>query len=320
MEMENRRNFIKKVSMLAAGGLAVGNLSAVSSTNIQAKAKKIVGLQIYSVMRELNVDVPAGMKKLAQIGYRNLELAGYDNGKIADIPVSEYRRIVEDAGLKITGSHVNLVDDLGVSKYTKENMPVILDFWKKVTEDHVKLGIRSLVQPSMPPMETHDDVKIVCEVFNKIGEITKSAGFRWGYHNHSGEFKRIVSEEQRHAASQGGRRGPQGDVIYALMLNNTDPSLVFFEMDVYWTVMGQADPVEYLNKYSDRFPILHIKDRLVLGESGMMNFDKIFRTAYSHGLDDYFVELEGIRPDSGMTQFEGVKRCLDYLINAPFVK
>jgi sugar phosphate isomerase/epimerase len=320
MKMENRRDFLKNVALLAAGSLAAGNIPAVSGANRQAKAKKTVGLQIYSAMRELNADVPAGMKKLAQIGYATLELAGYDKGKIGDIPVAEYRKIVEDAGLKITGSHVNLGNELGISAYTKENMPAILDFWKKVTEDHVKLGVRSLVQPSMPPVETHDDVKLIAEVFNQTGQITKDAGFRWGYHNHSGEFKRIVSQEQKQAASAGGRRGPQGDVIYDLMLRHTDPSLVFFEMDVYWTVMGQADPVEYFKKYPGRFPVLHIKDRLVLGESGMMNFQKIFQTAYSIGLDEYFVEIEGIRPDSGMTQFEGVKKCFDYLNEASFVK
>ena len=89
-------------------------------------------------------------------------------------------------------------------------------------------------------------------------------------------------------------------------------------MDVYWTVMGQADPLEYFEKYPTRFPVLHIKDRSVLGQSGMMNFENIFRKAYANGLNNYYVELEKVK--TNMTQFEGVKDCFDYLNNAAFVK
>ena len=109
-----------------------------------------------------------------------------------------------------------------------------------------------------------------------------------------------------------------GDQIYDLMLKDTDPSKVYFEMDVYWTVMGQNDPVEYMQKHPDRIKVLHIKDRAVFGQSGMMNFEMIFKQMYANGIKDYFVELEQM-PD-GRTQFAGVKDCADYLIKAPFVK
>jgi sugar phosphate isomerase/epimerase len=81
--------------------------------------------------------------------------------------------------------------------------------------------------------------------------------------------------------------------------------------------MGLQDPVAYMKKYPDRIRILHIKDVAVLGESGMMNFQKIFEVAYANNISDFFVELENYR---GGTQFEGVKGCADYLLNAPFVK
>jgi sugar phosphate isomerase/epimerase len=222
--------------------------------------------------------------------------------------MSEFKKMADDAGLKITGTHVNPP----MRKYTQENAAQIADFWKKTVEDHLKVGVKSIVQPGMPSIESNDDAKFVCEVFNKAGEIAKAAGIKWGYHNHSGEFQKAVKDEDK------GKRGVQGDVIYDLLLNGTDPKLVFFEMDVYWTVMGQQDPLEYFAKYPGRFPILHIKDRLVLGKSGMMNFENIFNAAYKNGLDEYYVEIEGIR--DGMTQFEGVKQCFDYLNNAKFVK
>jgi sugar phosphate isomerase/epimerase len=317
--MENKREFLKKLSLLTIGGVAAGSLSPSlafgKSTTSSFAPKKIMGLQIYSLGKELTDDVPGGMKKIAEMGFTNIELAGYGNRKMGTYEVSDYKKIVDDAGLKITSSHVNPP----VRKYTPENVTEITEFWKKVVEDHVKLGVKYLVQPGLPQIESIEDAKFVAEVFNKAGEITKSAGIKWGYHNHNMEFKRVVPEAEKSAApSRDDYFRPKGEVIYDLFLNGTDPNLVLFEMDVYWTVMGQTDPLEYFEKYPTRFPLLHIKDRSVLGQSGMMNFENIFKKAYANNLSEYFVEIEKIK--AGMTQFEGVKACVDYLNNAPFVK
>lgn len=316
--METKRDFLKKLSLLAVGGVVAGSAtSAVASTknNPASAAKKKIGLQIYSCGKELTDNVPAGMKKIAEIGYSTIELAGYRDRKMGEYEVGAYRKICEDAGLKITSSHVNP----NARKYTKENAGEIAEFWKKTVEDHVKLGVSTLVQPGMPTMETLDDAKLVCEIFNNAGEITKAAGIKWGYHNHNMEFKRIMTDAEKSAApGPGDFFRPKGQIIYDLMLNGTDPNLVFFEMDVYWTVMGQMDPLEYFEKYPTRFPLLHIKDRLVLGQSGMMNFENIFKKAYANGLSAYYVEIE--KTKEGMTQFEGIKGCYDYLNKASFVK
>lgn len=309
--METKRDFLKKLGLITAVGMVGGSMSKVAATSTKSNLftpKKSVGLQLYSLGKELTDDLANGLKKVVQIGYSTAEAAGYREGKIYSQEMSDFRKMADDAGLKITGTHINPP----IRKYTKENMGEIADFWKKTVEDHLKVGVKSIVQPGMPSIESNDEAKIVCEVFNKAGKIAKSAGIRWGYHNHSGEFQKAVKDEDK------GKRGVQGDVIYDLLLNGTDPNLVFFEMDVYWTVMGQQDPLEYFEKYAGRFPILHIKDRLVLGKSGMMNFENIFNKAYQNGLDEYYVEIEGIR--NGMTQFEGVKQCFDYLNNASFVK
>ncbi|KAA6325951.1 Inosose dehydratase, partial [termite gut metagenome] len=107
------------------------------------------------------------------------------------------------------------------------------------------------------------------------------------------------------------------EIIYDALVRQTDPSLVLFELDVYWIIMGQQDPVEYMRKYADRIKLLHIKDKAVLGESGMMNFEQIFKQAYANGITDYFVELENVPAG---TQFEGVKGSIDFLLKADFVK
>lgn len=314
--METKREFLKKLGLLTIGGMAAGSMSPAlaseSKSNLPA-SKKSIGLQLYSLGKELTDDVPNGLKKVAKIGYSTVEPAGYRDGKMYNYEMTEFRKMADGAGLKITSTHVNPP----IRKYTKENMGEIADFWKKTVEDHVKCGVKTIVQPGMPSMENYDEAAIVCDVFNKAGEIAKAANIRWGYHNHNAEFQeRVVKEEDKDKPRN--RWAPVGESVYDVMLNGTDPKLVFFEMDVYWTVMGQNDPLDYFEKYAGRFPVLHIKDRSVLGKSGMMNFENIFNAAYKNGLDEYYVEIEGIR--SGMTQFEGVKGCFDYLNNAKFVK
>lgn len=311
----NKRDFLKRMGLLTAGGMVAGAVSPVAASSMVGgfAAKKQIGLQLYSLGKELTDNVPAGLKKVAGIGYTSAEAAGYRDRKVYGYEIAEFKKIAGDAGLKITGSHVNPP----VRKYTRENAGEIADFWKTTVEDHVKLGVTTLVQPGMPQVETHEDAAMVCEVFSKAGEIAKSAGIKWGYHNHNREFDRVVKPEDKEKTGNPWR--PVGDIVYDLFLNGTDPGLVFFEMDVYWTVMGQQDPLEYFAKYSGRFPVLHIKDRKVLGQSGMMNFKNIFTKAYENGLKEFYVELEGIGKDQ-MTQFEGVEACFDYLNSASFVK
>lgn len=315
--MSNRRDFLKNVSMLTAGGLLAGNMesvrAAVPAVNVST-AQKVIGLQTYSLGGELAEDVPGGLKKVKAMGYSVLELAGYNNrdgGKIGKIEITEFKKMADDAGLKIVSSHMNPP----ARKYEQSNFAQISEFWKKTAEDHAKIGVKYIIQPGQPSTETHEEVKIVGEVFNDAGKIAKAAGLLFAYHNHNGEFKRIVKPEEK--TERENPFAPKGDIIYDLMMAATDPSLVLFELDVYWTVMGQQDPVEYMQKYKDRIKVLHIKDRMVLGQSGMMNFEMIFKQMYANGIQDYFVELEGVK---GMTQFEGVKGCAEYLMKAPFVK
>ena len=311
--MVNRRNFLKSASFLTLGGLVAGKaeaLQAATPVRTETTAKKSIGLQIYSLGGELTKDVPAGMKQLKQIGYSTLELAGYNNGKINGVDMMEFKKMAEDAGLKITSSHVNPP----TGEYTPDTRNTIMEYWKKTADDHAKLGVKYLVQPGQPRTRSVEEVAYVCDVFNEAGKIVKAAGIPFGYHNHDFEFAKVVPGG---TGAVFGRHN-KGEKIYDLFLKDTDPDLVFFEMDVYWTVIGQNDPVEYMKKYPDRIKLLHIKDRAILGQSGFMNFEMIFKQAYQIGVKEYYVELEGM-PD-GRTQFAGVKGCADYLLKAKFVK
>lgn len=311
--MVNRRNFLKSASFLTLGGLVAGKaetLRAATPGVSETTAKKSIGLQIYSLGGELTQDVPTGMKKLKKMGYSTLELAGYNNGKINGVDMMEFKKMAEDAGLKITSSHVNPP----TGEYTPDTRNMIMEFWKKTADDHAELGVKYLVQPGQPRTRSVEEVGYVCDVFNEAGKIVKAAGIPFGYHNHDFEFAKVLPGGKE---AMFGRHN-KGEKIYDLFLKDTDPDLVFFEMDVYWTVIGQNDPVEYMKNYPDRIKLLHIKDRAVLGQSGFMNFEMIFKQAYKIGIKEYYVELEGM--PTGRTQFDGVKGCADYLLKAKFVK
>lgn len=329
--MATRRTFLKNLSLLTLGGLATGKAVANNSVSsfdavseaTSVTAKKQMGLQTYSLGQELLKDLPNGLARLAKMGYTELEIFGYkeDSGKFGDynpqnkllIDPKEYKKMADDAGLKITSSHLTP----SVREYTPENMSKFEDFWKKATDIHAELGCKYMVQPSLPRIQTEEDAKRVCDIFNKAGEITNKAGILWGYHNHSNEFKRVMKEGEKPDPNARPWDPPKGTYIEELFMKNTDPAKVMFELDVYWTVMGQQDPLEWMDNYKDRIKLLHIKDRWILGDSGMMNFPNIFKKGYEIGILGYFVELEGKK---GHTQFEGVEASAKYLQSASFVK
>ena len=318
--MINRRNFFKQASVLMAGGIAVPHVltscGGASSSSSSAQAKDF-GLQIYSLGKELASDVPGGLIRVAEMGYTTIELAGYNSeGRIGEVPMVEFKKYADDAGLKIVSSHLNPP----VREYSKDNIEQIKEFWAKAADHHAEIGCKYIIQPGQPLTRSTEEVAFVGEVFNEAGKIAKAAGLIFGYHNHDGEFARVVpgGTEAIPAGRGGGRQAPPEGIkiIYDAMLEATDPDLVIFQNDVYWTVQGRQDPVAYMKKYANRIQVLHIKDVDVLGESGLMNFQKIFEIAYANGINEFFVELENY---SG-GQFNGVKGCADYLLNAPFVK
>jgi sugar phosphate isomerase/epimerase len=174
-----------------------------------------------------------------------------------------------------------------------------MDWWKKALADHLEVGCKFIVKPSMPMPKTMDELKMWCDFYNAIGEITTASKVQFGYHNHDREFAKV-----------------DGEIIYDAMLKNTDPKKVFFEMDVYWVMRGGFKAVDYMNKYPDRFPVLHIKDEKEIGESGQIDFKSIYETAYKNGLKDSFVEVERYNFDPVVS----VRKSYEFLKAASYVK
>ncbi|MGV3557521.1 sugar phosphate isomerase/epimerase family protein [Larkinella arboricola] len=338
-----RRSFLKNATALSAGGM----LSATHSLEpAPSQQPKKIGIQIYSIRRELQKDMIGPLKALKDIGFTHVELYGYEQkdkkGSVLGYSLKDYRKLLQDVGLEATSSHLEpplkslykFGDGGGTGKgersiqierYTKQNAGTIIEFWKRALADHHDLGVNVLVQPAMPIVTNLDDAKWVCEIFNQTGELARQASMRWGYHNHSAEFKRI-------GAKRGEDWSPEmtitkatypTEIFYDFLLTHTEPSLVFFEMDVYWAVMGQCDPVAYFNRYPGRFAQLHIKDRDILGSTGFMNFENIFTVGYSTGgLERYYAELEypGTVSGASASQLQAVRQSYEYLAKSLFVK
>ena len=160
--------------------------------------------------------------------------------------------------------------------------------------------MKYIVTPWMGLQSSIHDLQVYCDYLNEVGRRCQAAGIKYGYHNHAYEFEKV--EDQ---------------VMYDYMLEHTDPALVFFQMDVYWAVIGKASPVDYFERYPGRFTMLHIKDEWEVGQSGMVGFDAIFKNADKAGLQDFVVEIERYKHDDILVSFQ---ESADYLLEASFVK
>jgi len=268
----------------------------IAQNGDSAKIDKKIYLQLYSVRDDINSDFKGTIAKVAEIGYTGIEAAGYADGKFYGLEPKEFKAEIENVGMEVLSSHAGrpLAENVA-----QTNWEEVWKWWDEAIAAHKAAGMKYLVVPWIPTPKTLADLKSYCDYFNQIGEKCNAAGLRFGYHNHNFEFIEI-----------------EGQTMYDYMLNNTDPSKVLFQMDVYWTVRGGKSPVEYFKKYPGRFELLHIKDEKELGQSGMVGFDAIFNNIDKAGAKYIIVEVE--RYD--YAPLESIKMSYDYLINSPFVK
>lgn len=258
-------------------------------------SKKNIGLQLYSIRDSITKDVPAAVAKVGKMGYKFVEPAGYGDGKFYGMEPAAFKSLCESNGLSIISSHT------GQALPDSANYEKTMAWWDVCIDAHVATGAKFIVQPFMgaEAYRSLDTLKMYCDYFNKVGEKCKAKGIQFGYHNHSGEFSTQLN----------------GQTVYDFMLANTDPSNVIYEMDLYWTVKGGANPVDYFSKYPGRFVLWHIKDEAEIGASGMMDFANIWANAAKSGMQYGIVEVERYNFD----EFTSCKMSIDYLNAQPFV-
>jgi len=281
MSIASRRTFLK------ASGAAVA-ATCVSAGRLEAAPLGLpIGLQLYSVREFLPKDFDGTLSKVRAAGYTEVEAAGY-----YDRTAPEFRKAMDAAGLRCISTHHPMA-------VLKPRLDELIEY------GHV-LGLSYIVCPS--PMHkdptargplTLEDWRWTADELNHIGEKVKAAGMSFGYHNHTPEFG-----------------VEKGVVFYDELLRLTDPKLVFFEMDCGWVVAAGRNPVDYLSKTPERFPLLHVKDMAkkasgefvstVMGR-GVVDYRPILRAAT--GLKHYFVEQEEFDIDA----FEALRLDAEYM-------
>jgi sugar phosphate isomerase/epimerase len=293
---QSRRDFVQ------AGSAALIYSSMVGRS--QAQAWKVpLGLQLYSVRELLPKDYDGTLKQIGAIGYREVESAGYYDHSAAQV-----KQAMSNAGLHLVSAHYNS-DDL------HQKLDGILAFSKELGLSYIICSYPGFKDParvkSIPAKErsnafTLEDWRWNAEQFNAIGKKVSAAGLKFGYHNHSMEFRKT-----------------DGVMPYDELLRLTDPAHVTMEMDCGWVVVGGANPVEYLSKYPTRITMLHVKDfknitptssivnvpTIVELGQGTIDYRPILHQAAKAGVKHCFVEQEGYN----VPPMEGLKIDADYM-------
>ena len=280
-----RRDFLRSGSMLAASFALAPAINKLIAEDMDTAKLDKFGIQLWTVKKALAADPKGVLKQLSQDGYKQIESFEGGKGMFWGMTNTEFKKYMDDLGMTIISSHCDINKD-----------------FEKKANDAAAIGMKYLLSPYIPVQKTVDDYKKIAEQFNKSGDICKKAGIRFGYHNHDHDFNKVDDQ-----------------VAMDIYLQNTDPSLVDYEMDIYWVVTAGQDPEAWLKKYKNRFRLCHIKDRIknttekdascILGE-GSIDFPKIIKTAKANGMQYYIVEQE--RYDN-TTEMDCAKADADYL-------
>ena len=224
--MSSRRTFLQQAG-LATTGLMLRPKGLFAST-------PLIGLQLWTVRRELAKDPDGTLGKVAGIGYNSVELMGYANGKFFGLTPAQFSDVLKKYHLKSPSGHYGMSNFLlnGDMNDLHDNIAVAAN-----------MGHSYIVIPFLNDnMRTSlEDYKKLAQKFNVVATEAKKSGLKTAYHNHDFEFK-----------DWGG-----GQTGYNILLKETDPSLVFFEMDIYWTVRAGQDPIQLINNNPGRIKMWH---------------------------------------------------------------
>jgi sugar phosphate isomerase/epimerase len=233
----SRRLFIKNSSLTVAG------LSMLPAILKEEKPSVIVGIQLYTVRDDMKRDPAGTLAKLAAIGYKYVEHAGYRNGKFYGYSIAEFKNLLKQNGLKMESGHSPLTGEQW-NKTTND----FTDEWKQTITDAAAVGMKYLISPGVDESlcKTKNDFLHYMDMFNKTGKLCKKSGIHFAFHNESYEFNHSLD----------------GTILYDLILQTVDKNLVEQQMDIgnMWEPGGR--PLNYLKKYAGRFLLMHVKNEL----------------------------------------------------------
>ena len=291
-----RRAFLTRLAQCATAALLPGLPACVTP---RPPPGGPVGIQLYAVKDELRTHPETTLAAIRRIGFGEVETAGFGT-----LTAQQFRRLLDDAGLACPSAHLQF-DDPDAAFEQAHALGARYATSGSLREALASAGGGQRTSPPARGMSL-DEARRTAELANRIGEQARRAELQYVYHNHDFEF-----------AEQ-----PGGAIGYDLLLSETDPGLVQFEIDCGWMVVGGRDPREYFARHPGRFPMVHVKDFLPaalhggahpgaeLGH-GMIDYGPIFAAAEKAGLRHYFAEQEG--PFTRMSQIEAARQAYDYL-------
>ena len=260
--MQNsRRKFIQN-SGLAILGMGIAPYTLRSEIT-SADTKIIIGIQLYLVRDGMFKDPLGTLKALSKMGYEYIEHANYANRKFYGYTAIEFKKIIDDLGMKMTSGHTSLTPNHWDAK-KKE----FTDAWKYTIDDAVTLGQDYVISAWIDEKvrTSYDALMHQIELFNLSGELCLESGMQFGYHNHNFEFIDKVN----------------GQLIYDIILKETDPELVIHQLD-FGNMFGiGARGMDWIKKYPGRFVSVHVKDEIKV-PIGEMN-DQHDSTILGNGL------------------------------------
>jgi sugar phosphate isomerase/epimerase len=302
----NRRNFLRQTGLIAATPLIASELwsctpsskteekkadSTATSSIIAEPSVKDFGIQLWTVKEDMAKDPKGVLKSLASYGYKQIESFQGEKGVFWGISAKDFKTLMDELGMNIVSTHCN--PDFTMKKETEKE-------FKKLADDAASIGMKYLINPFLGTLKTADEWKKAAEGLNRQGEICSKLGLKAGYHNHHFEFKKFAD----------------GTSPEQILLDNTDPKLVDFELDLHWIVRSGENPDEWLKKYKNRFRLCHVKDFYKADKmkeieakekqtdpfwpiggscdlgTGRIDFSKLLSTAKTNGVEYFIVEQE----------------------------
>ena len=234
----SRRTFIKNSAVLIAGTTLLSKTAFASS-----KPNEILGLQLYSVRDDMKKDPIGTLTQLAKMGYKNVEHANYIDGKFYGYSPKEFRKILNDFGLKMPCGHTVMGKD-----HWDASKKVFTDTWKKTVEDAAFMGQKYVISPWLDETmrKTYDDLLRYMDVFNLCGELCQKSGMKFGYHNHWFEFTEKLNDVK----------------VFDIMMQKFDQKLVVMQLDIGNMYIGGGKALDILGQYPGRFELIHVKDEI----------------------------------------------------------
>ena len=276
----SRRKFIRNSSFTMAGTVF---LPKDILHSFSFKGNHILGLQLYSVRDDMKIDPSGTLKKLADMGYKNVEHANYINGKFYGYSPVEFKKLLDDLGLKMPSGHTVMnASDYDASKND------FTDKWKQTIEDAKTVGQKYVISPWLDEnlRKNYDDLVGFLDVFNKCGELCQKSGLKFGYHNHDFEFKYSLN----------------GKKIYDIILEKTDPKLVLQQLDLGNMYGAGGRGLDVIKQYPGRFESMHVKDEIKSSGKGEMG-DEYESTVLGKGILPVKEVVDLAKKIGGTTEF-----------------